>query len=221
MNRVALIGLAMVIIITLAFGGLYLSNRYGQVGQATQPIPTGQRVVTNSSTNADISSFSNDPTLIIGLTDKDTVQSYLLQYGFWSKDIPYYNSVNMSLIGKFRMTSLIFVLDTNPSILHPFTVGNLGSFGEIYNIQDAPGVLTINIYIDPSFLTTASEDDIARRFSDIALSSVNFLSQSPNGTSGAVVTNSAQPFVKVTRQVVSPTPVSDRLNDENATPPPY
>ncbi len=222
MNRAVVIGLVVVAVVGAGLAGFYFLNPNRLTNnQSLAPAPIGQRGTDASYQNikVDVTSEYQDTKLNIG--DKTLIGSYLSQYDFWNKEIIYYNP-NKDVVGKFKMFELVFNLANTTDKKYPFTVGNLGSFGETYDIQGDPGVLTIDIYIDPALVSSFTDEELAKRFSTIALSAVNFLTHPKSPDSQIDVVEPPAPFVTVTRTPRG-TPINVILPadfPEDATPPP-
>lgn len=198
-----------VVLLVLAVGtGLYFYYRsvQGQSSGQITSVPTGQRSSVGSDVNlsADVTSEYRD--IDIKLTDKTILSTYLNQYDFWNKDIPYYNSLNKALIGKFRPNAISFVLSKSTDAKYPFVVADLGSFNDFYDIHEQPGPIVINIFIDPTAISTMSEDDLAKRFSTVALSAVNFLTQANDPNTPVALVEPPASFVTVTKAIETPSP---------------
>jgi len=207
MNRTVLIGVAVAVVLAIAGIGYYLVRGLPSGGDSL--IPAEQRLYSvgaNEDIKADVA--SEYPNLTIDLSDKTLLNTYLNQYDFWNKEITIYNG-EKNPIHKFKIDTLLFTLSAKADGSYPFEVGNLGKFGEYYDILDQPGPLEIVIYMDPGLIASLSEEELALRFSTLALSSINFLtqSQSPNSVISPVVPPA--PFVKVTK-IVKATPIVTR-----------
>lgn len=219
--RKVLIGL-LVFVLIAGLAGAYYYFRIFKKTNISQ-VPVGERSLVPSGEDINVSANSSYADMSIDITDKTLLSTYLGQYDFWNKEIPYYNPVNKAVIAKFKPNSLILVLANDTEAQYPFKVGELGSFNGFYDLQDQPGPLIINVFINPGQVSTLSEEDLSKRFSVISLSAINFFTQGINPVSVLPLVEPPAPFVSIRRTPrLRPTPVSlpsDYPDDQN--PPGY
>lgn len=206
MRRFVIIVVVLVLLVGSGLGYYYYRTTLQSKNQVLTNAPVGQRGL-SSNVNIKADATSDYPTIHVVITDKTLLSTYLNQFDFWNRDLPYYNSVNKQVITKVRPESLILNLAQNRNTTYPFKVGDLGSFNDFYDLQDQPGPLIINIFIDPNQVASLSEEDLAKRFSTIGLSAIQFLAQNADPVSVIQLVEPPAPFVTFTRvDLTSPTP---------------
>lgn len=206
MRKFIIGGVVLVLLVGSGLGYYYYRTTLQTKNQILTNAPVGQRGL-SSNININADATSEYPTIHVVITDKTLLSTYLNQFDFWNRELPYYNPINKQVITKVRPTDLILNLSQNQKTTYPFKVGDLGSFNDFYDLQDQPGPLIINIFIDPNQVASMSEEDLAKRFSTISLSAIQFLAQNADPVSAIQLVEPPAPFVTFTRiDLSSPTP---------------
>lgn len=206
MDKRLIILIAVALVIGLGFGVYFIG--FGPKGQTGKPAVGGPRPFASSvPERGAINVVSEYSTVRITVTDKDFINGYINQSGLWDKKVTLYDYTrqDMPSVGQHTISSITFSLSTPKQGLYHFNVGNLGTFREIYPANDDPRGVSVAIEIDPNFIATASEADLAKRFSDVALSAVNFITQGQPSNATISVVDTPQTFLQVTR-FAPPTP---------------